>query len=235
MKRFLVLMLFFIVFVMQLSAYIRPFTCPPTEQEWWRTRTGSEKFLWVDHNGHTNTVVRKVADTGDVTTIGSSFRTVTAVFGADHTLKSYTLDSSMLNKDGSYNLDKVAPATYDMINGKWYGDMTVEEKTALWVVYTNKVHLAYLADKAIREAPAKFDVSKTPEEYKKELLGDRKLEDLLPEERLEFFQEFHKYEDEWTRINQPNRWRRIPFLNENLTEQQKKGRNLKTYRQPRIR
>jgi hypothetical protein len=80
-------------------------------------------------------------------------------------------------------------------------------------------------EKEEASAPAKFDLSKTPDEYKAALLGDRSYDDLMPNEKRELSSEVAAYRIEWTRINDPEAWWRMrrPLIpgNEIRSEQEK--------------
>lgn len=230
----------FITFLLALTAMIsfaddvvyipKPYAFGLSTQSWWRVRLNQEEFRWVDHTSKTNMAIRpllKVESTEpNEDTKVSSGNNVSATIGPDFTVKTYTVMNATLRDDKSYDVNKIAPGTYDLVNGKWYTEMTLEEKHAKWAVYTNKVIQAILADIAERKAPAKFDVSKDPEEYLKFLMGDRDPETITPEEEREIRVEFAAYQLEWTRVNDPENYKRSLFpRDEILSEQQKKARS----------
>lgn len=233
MKRFVALICFVLLaafaFAEGEKVHTRPFAFGVEKQPWWRARMNNEEFRWVDHHGRTNTAVRallKVEEENPDARVSNQ-----GVYGfvrPDFTFVSYTVTHGA-TKEGTYeyNIDNVAPGTYDLINGKWYDDMTIEEKHAKWAVYTNKCIQAVLADIAERSAPAKFNVERSPEEYKEFLLGGRDESTLTPDEMREIRAEYNLYRLEWIRVNDPENYRPklTPKFNENLSEQQKKARS----------
>ena len=228
MKRFIVLFFFMLLFALAFSIEaaepIRPYAQNTTNQVWWLLKKGIQKYEWVDHNGHTNTWQRQVASTNNTRT---SSRNYGITIAPDLTVVEYEVfNGPVVNWD----IKDIAPAKYDMVNGPWYYDLTDADKTALWVAYTNSCIQAEYDRRAKLEAeasaPAKFDVSKTPDEYKAELLGDREEGDLMPAEKRVLNTELAKYRIEWTRINDPDQWRRLreplfPGRDDGRTEQQK--------------
>ena len=184
---------------------VRPFAQASTnEVPWWLARRGVVAFELVDHNGKKHLARRNTNDT-EPAKVGSVSSTIAATVAPDNTVLTYTVTGA--NFSEGWSIDNVAPATYDLVNGTWYTDMTDAEKTALWVAYTNKVIQAEKDLEAYDKRPAEFDVSRSPEEYKKYLLGDRVEEDLAPTEKAELNQEYYKYKSEWTRINDPENYR----------------------------
>ena len=220
----LVLMLLFALITCVAEGYIRPYAQTSTvEVAWWvRKKFQVENIDLVDHLGSTNQCRRPIGGGTDNVTAKSRFGHGTAVISPDLQIISYTVDHAYI--DRGWTTNNVAPGTYDLVNGTWYGDMTGEEKTAMWVAYTNKVAQERAAAEARKNAPAKFDVSKTPEEYKAYLLNGREEDDIDPVERRFITREVRKYEDEWTRINEPEKWS-LPdpeLLNINKMSEQKK-------------
>lgn len=217
----LVLMLLVCLSVMAADSFIKPYAQPTTNQLWWTARKwNKERIEWVDHLGHTNITLRTINGTENER--AGSGNGVSIVIAPDLSVVSYTLSHAYI--DEGWSIAKVAPGTYDFKVGKWYGDMTDEEKTAMWVAYTNQVAEAKAAHEAMLKAPAKFDVSRTVEEYEAFLLGDRVFEDLTPEEKLEVRRELAKYKDEWTRVNDPENYELHlpdPRHRNGMTEQQK--------------
>ncbi len=228
MKRYLVLAFLMILFALALSIEaaepIRPYAQNTTNQVWWLLKKGIKKYEWVDHTGRTNTWQREVASTNNTRTSNQRYGiTITP----DLQVVQYEVFYGPIV---NWDIKDIAPAKYDMVKGPWYYDLDNASKTALWVAYTNSYINAELDRRAKLEAeasaPAKFDVSKTPDEYKADLLGDREYDELMPAEKRALNQELSKYRIEWTRINDPDQWRRLrepmfPGRGDNLTEQQK--------------
>lgn len=228
MKRFIIAFFLMLLFAFALSVdaagLIRPYAQNTTNQVWWLLKKGIQKYEWVDHNGHTNTWQREVASTNNTRTSHYNYGITIA---PDLTVVEYEVFHGPIIK---WDIKDIAPGKYDMVNGPWYYDLPDADKTALWVAYTNSYINAELARRAELEAeasaPAKFDVSKTPDEYKAELLGDREEDELMPAEKRALNMEMSKYRLEWTRINDPDQWRRLkeplfPGREDNRTEQQK--------------
>ena len=228
MKRYFVLVFLMILFALALSIEaaepIRPYAQNTTNQVWWLLKKGIRKYEWVNHNGSTNTWQREVASTNNTRT---SSRNYGITIAPDLTVVEYEVFSGPIV---NWDIKDIAPGKYDMVNGPWYYDLPDADKTALWVAYTNSYINAELDRRAKLEAeasaPAKFDVSKTPEEYKADLLGDREYDELMPAEKRALNTELSKYRIEWTRINDPEQWRRLrepmfPGRDDNRTEQQK--------------
>lgn len=209
----------------------KPFAFGLPSQTWWRVRMNQEEFKWVDHTGKTNMGIRPLlVNEGEIrssTRVSGGSNGISAEIGPDFTVLTYTIGSARLDdKTYAYDINRVAPGTYDLVNGKWYPEMTDDEKNAKWAVYTNKVIQGIIADIKERTAPAKFDVSKSPEEYKTWLMGGRDPETLTPEEEHEINIEYGIYQLEWTRVNDPEHYKRIPMPRDQiLTEQQKKARS----------
>ena len=216
MLRYLLLMFVFVfAMVMQAATVPYAFVDAPENAPWWVERIKKERICLVDHLGKTNWTLRLKTATNVICRVGN------ATVSPDLKVLTYTVGSAPIE---NWSIANVCPGTYNLQTNVFYTEMTDEAKTALWVAYTNTVIQAKLASEAERTAPAKFDVSKTPAEFKAELLGDRDVKDLTPEERREFRQEYGRYVDEWVRINEPDKWRPTlePFKSENrLTEQQK--------------
>ena len=217
----LVLMLLVCLSVMAVDSFIKPYAQTTTNQLWWTARKwNKERIEWVDHLGHTNLTMRTINGTENER--AGSGNGTSIVIAPDLSIVSYTLSHAYI--DEGWSIAKVAPGTYDFKVGKWYGDMTDEEKTAMWVAYTNQVAEAKAAHEAMLKAPAKFDVSRTVEEYEAYLLGNREFDDLTPEEKREVRSELAKYRTEWTRVNDPENFEpRLPLPGGrgNMTEQQK--------------
>ena len=235
MKRYFlfVILLFICILACQqglMADTIKPFALSCESKDWWRTKNGWESFMWVDHTSTTNTSYRLV--TNEAPTKVSNRRSVSALVDKDLNIISYTVSDAYVDRtDGyKYDIDKVAPATYDLVNGKFYTEMTEDEKRGLWIAYTNKVVTADKAREARWTAPAKFDISKTPKEYLTELLKDRKWSELTPDEQSELKDELKTYTSEWQRINDPKtyfglEWHmRYEWFRDDETEQQKKAR-----------
>lgn len=207
----------------------KPFAFGLPSQTWWRVRMNQEEFRWVDHTCKTNTSIRPLliseGEQRASTRVGGG-NGIHAEIGPDFRVLSYTIESARLNETNySYDINRIAPGTYDLINGKWYPEMTDEEKHAKWAAYTNQVIQGIIADIKERKAPAKFDVSKTPGEYRAWLMGGRDPETLTPEEEREINIEYNIYRLEWTRVNDPDHYKRIPLPRDTiLTERQKKDR-----------
>ena len=204
MKKFILMMFillaFFVCMVADAAPIIRPYAQTTTNQVWWVQRKyNQENVEWIDHTGHTNTARRVIGSTEDFK--GGSGRGKSVTIAADLTVKLYTLDYAYV--DEGWSIANVAPGTYDLVNGKWYTDMTDEEKTAMWVAYTNKVIQARIEAENERKAPAKFDVTRTPDEYEAYLLNSRDMEDLAPADRADIRREVNVYRREWIRVNQP--------------------------------
>lgn len=222
-KYFLLLMVLFTFVFMSVLAdsnIVRPFAQTTTNQKWYVQRKwNKENVEWIDHTGRTNLAQRVIGSTTDVK--GGDGHGKSIVLTSDLKVKYYTIDYA--NVSEGWSINNVAPGTYDFENGKWYTDMTDEEKTAMWVAYTNKVIQAELKREAERNAPAKFDVTHTPDEYMEFLLAGRELEDLAPEDQRDIRREFYKYRREWIRVNDPlNYDPPLPFMrNSGMTEQQK--------------
>ena len=228
MKKFLLLFLMVFAFFMALAEIVRPTAFyPPTQKDWWRTKNGWESFYWTDHSGHTNTAYRLIGTTSN-TVVSASRQEVTAVVDPQLNVLEYTVKSAHLDENFGYDINRVAPATYDLVNGQFYTDMTEDAKTGLWVAYTNQQYQAHLARESRWTAPAKFDISKTPKEYLTELLKGRKWSELIPEEQDALKQEIKVYTDEWQRINDPRGYFGLEYLfkfewfADDRTEQQKK-------------
>ena len=223
---------------------IKPFALRCESTDWWRTKNGWESFKWVDHTSTTNTSYRLV--TNEAPTEVSTRRSVVSVSAfvdKDLNIISYTVRDVYVDRTNGYKYDinKVAPATYDLVNGKFYTEMTEDEKRSLWAAYTNKVVTADIARESRWTAPAKFDISKTPKEYLKELLKDRKWSELTPDEQSEIKDELKTYTSEWQRINDPKtyfglEWHvRYEWFRDDETEQQKKARTENSSRRGRRR
>lgn len=235
MKKYLAFVLIFIVCMTMLSSLagtiVKPFALRCESKDWWRTKNGWESFQWVDHTSRTNTSYRLI--TNEVPVKVSASRYILAEIDKDLNIVTYTVkDASIRSKDGyKYNIENVAPATYNLSTGKFYTEMTEDEKRGLWIAYTNKVIEADKASEARWTAPAKFDISKTPKEYLAELLKDRKWSGLILEEQDELKAELETYSDEWLRINDPKtyfglEWHmRYEWFRDDSTEQQKKARS----------
>ena len=221
MKKFFTLFLLavFAWIALPMYAEILEPTCTKLEAKWWMSRYNKELFQWTDHTGHTNTV-QNIA-TNPV--VKASGRDCSITFGTNLVWQTYTVSSGHLGQDYSYSLSNIAPGTYT--NGLFYTQMTDEQKTELWVAYTNRCIQAYYAHQAEKYADAKFDVSMDPEEYKAKLFEGRSDDDLLPEEKSFLMNEYHTYYREWLRINDPDEWD-MPFFKEPiLTEKQKAARS----------
>ena len=218
---FCLLMFLVCLSMMAADTFARPYAQATTNQLWWMKRKwNAERVEWVDHLGHTNITQRTIGSQDNFK--GSSGQGVSIVIAPDLSVVSYTLKHAYI--DEGWSISKVAPGTYDFKVGKWYGDMTDTEKTAMWVAYTNSVAEAKVKHDAMLAAPAKFDVSRTPEEYEAYLLGDRAFDDLTPEEKREISREVGKYRREWIRINDPEHFEPkppSPFSGRHMTEQQK--------------
>ena len=222
MRKYIMLMMLLLVCMISMTAdaYVRPYAQTTTNQIWWMARKwNKERIEWIDHTGRTNLTIRVINGPDNV--IGSNGHGIMITVAPDLSVVSYSLGYANFRE--GWSISRVAPGTYDFQNGKWYGDMTDEEKTAMWVAYTNKVLSAQAADKAEREAPAKFDVSRSVEEYETYLLGGRAFEDLTPDEQFDLRAELAVYREEWTRVNDPENYRPnlLPKFNNNMTEQQK--------------
>lgn len=228
MKRYLVLAFLMILFALALSIEaaepIRPYAQNTTNQVWWLLKKGIRKYEWVDHNGRTNVWQREVASTNNTRTSNQRYGITIA---PDLQVVQYEVFYGPIVE---WDIKDIAPGKYDMVNGPWYYDLDDASKTALWVAYTNSYINAELDRRAKLEAeasaPAKFDVSKTPDEYKADLLGDREYDELMPAEKRALNKELSKYRIEWTRINDPDQWCRLreplfPGRDDNRTEQQK--------------
>lgn len=228
MKKFLLLFLMVFCFITLLAEIVRPTAFYPTSQkDWWRTKNGWESFQWTDHNGRTNTSYRLIGTTSN-TVVSASRDAVSAVIDPSLKVLEYTVESAYLD-NFQYDISRIAPATYDLVNGQFYTDMTEEQKVALWVAYTNKQYQAYAARESRWTAPAKFDISKTPKEYLTELLKGRKWSELIPEEQDSLKDEIKVYTDEWRRINDPRGYFGLEYIfkyemfTDTRTEQQKKS------------
>lgn len=223
MKKYILMVLVLLAFmcVMADVKIVRPFAQPTTNQTWWVQRKfNKENVEWIDHTGHTNKTQRVIGSTDNFT--GGDGRGKSITIAPDLTVLTYTVSSAYV--DDGWSIDNVAPGTYDLVNGKWYTDMTVEEKTGMWVAYTNKVIQARYERELEKNAPAKFDVSRTPEEYEAVLLNGREYEDLAPADRADIRRELNTYRREWIRINDPLNYdlpSPIRFGNSRMTEQQK--------------
>lgn len=221
MKKFMLLFLMLFTFAVAFAAeYAMPyaFLTPANEVPWWMKAQRKEKVTLVDHLGRTNTAIRVV---GSTNTVSVGFRNHgSAKLSADLKVLTYTVPA--VNIEEGWSITNICPGVYNLETNKFYIEMTDAEKTTLWIDYTNKVHLAEIAEQNVRNAPAKFDVSMTVEEFRASLLGERKYEDLLPIEKLEIHSQVSVYRDEWTRINEPDKWRALPdFRSSRMTEQQK--------------
>lgn len=221
MKKFMLLFLMLFTFAVAFAAeYAMPyaFLTPTNEVPWWMKAQRKEKVTLVDHLGRTNTALRVI---GSTNTVSVGFRNQgSAKLSADLKVLTYTVPA--VNIEEGWSITNICPGVYNLETNKFYIEMTDAEKTTLWIDYTNKVHLAEIAEQNVRNAPAKFDVSMTVEEFKASLLGERKYEDLLPIEKLEIHRQVSVYRDEWTRINEPDKWRALPdFRSSRMTEQQK--------------
>lgn len=222
MKKFILLFLMFFMFAVAFAAEYsmpRAFLTPTNEVPWWMKAQRKEKVTLIDHLGHTNTAVRVV---GSTNTVSVGFKNQgSAKLSADLKVLTYSVPS--VNIEEGWSITNICPGVYNLETDKFYIEMTDEEKTARWIDYTNKVHLAEIAEQNVRNAPAKFDVSMTVEEFRASLLGERKYEDLLPIERREISLQVSVYRDEWTRINEPDKWRALPDfrMSSRMTEQQK--------------
>lgn len=228
MKRFLLLFLMLFAFLTLMAETVRPSAFyPPVQKDWWRTKNGWESFQWTDHRGYTNTAYRLIGTTSN-TVVSASHGDIKAVVDPALNVIEYTVDSAYLEKDFSYDLNRVAPAKYDLVNGQFYTEMDDAAKVALWVAYTNKQYQAYVARESRWTDPAKFDISKTPKEYLTELLKGRKWSELIPEEQDALKSEIKVYTDEWQRINDPRGYFGLEYIfkyemfADDRTEQQKK-------------
>lgn len=175
---------------------IRPFAQATTNQVWWQVKKGRERVEFIDHTGRTNFAYRTIGSTENFK--WSNNNTV-ATIAPDLSVLEYTIRHGRYD----YTLDMIAPATYDLVNGKWYTELTDAEKEALWKAYIDRVIAERKAWEAERYAPAKFDVSRTPEEYQEYLLGGRDLEDVTPAEARQIAHEVAVYKREWQRIHDP--------------------------------
>lgn len=188
------------------EGYIKPFAQPSTNAvPWWvAKKLRMENIELVDHLGRTNLVRRPIGggtkNVRGTSRWGGSY----AIITPDLVVTNYVIPNASFERGWSIN--DVAPGVYDLVAGTWYGDMTDEQKTALWVSYTNSVIQARNAEEAAINAPAKFDVSKTPEEYETFLLRGRDRVDVDPCERRFIDREVGKYRSEWTRINEPEKY-----------------------------
>ena len=227
MKKFLLLFLMVFCFFTLLAEIVRPTAFyPPSQKDWWRTKNGWESFQWTDHNGRTNTAYRLIGTTSN-TVVSATRSEVSAVIDPSLNVIEYTVKSAYLD-NFKYDISRVAPATYDLVNGQFYTDMTEEQKAALWSAYTNTQYQAYLVRERRWTDPAKFDISKTPKEYLTELLKGRKWSELIPEEQYALNSEIRTYTDEWRRINDPRDYFGLEYIfkyemfADDRTEQQKK-------------
>lgn len=214
-SHFLFVILLLLTFVMwfgTVDAYVRPFAQTSTnEVPWWvKKKLNVENYEFIDHNGRTNLFRRPIGGGTENLKVNTAYNAISAVVTPDLTILSYTVRGAYI--DRGWTIDNVAPATYDLVNGKWYGDMTDGEKTALWVAYTNSVEQAKIAENDRIYGPAKFDVSRTPEEYEAYLLAGREKEDLAPGEYRAIARELRIYKSEWTRIHDPEHWEMTPKL-----------------------
>lgn len=136
-----------------------------------------------------------------------------------------TVENAIVGEDYSYTILELAPGEYT--DGKFYTDMTDEEKRAKWEAYIVYIKDKRAAKNAIKYADAKFDVTMDPEEYKATLMVGRTEEDLTPEEEAEIALEVATYSDEWLRVNDPDKWENggLPPMNESqiVSEQTKKS------------
>lgn len=226
MKKFLLLFLMIFCVFTLLAEIVRPTAFyPPTQKDWWRTKNGWESFQWTDHNGQTNTAYRRIGTTHN-TVVRATRQEISAVIDPSLNVLEYTVKSDYLD-NFKYDISRVAPATYDLVNGQFYTDMTKEQKVALWVAYTNTQYQAYVAREKRWTDPAKFDISKTPKEYLTELLKGRKWSELIPEEQYALKKEIRTYTDEWQRINDPREYFGLEYIfryemfADDRTEQQK--------------
>ena len=227
MKKFMLLVLFVLACITLHAQYSMPYAyhVPTNEVPWWLAAHGKEKFALVNHKGETNTTIRKVGLTSNFT-IGGGNGTARALVTPDCKILKYTIPG--VNIERGWSTNNICPGTYDLQNGKFYIELTGEEKLAMWIAYTNQVIQAALAEEAAAKAPAKFDVSMTPDEFKAQLLGDRVMEDLLPAERRDINSQVSVYRREWIRINDPEKYDReyrgrllMPNMRDIRTEQQK--------------
>lgn len=193
--------LFLFVTIISLSLIGSAEVKVPTAQlgitKWWQERKGIEVVSWTDHNGKTNSCSR-MKGSQDVLK-SSNGRGCSIKISPELQVLEYKVSSGY--RTNTSDLSQIAPATYDLINGKFYTEMTEEEKKALWDAYDAKVAEQKAAEEAERNAPAKFDVSKTPAEYRASLLGDRDPATLTREERRELIREVGLYTKEYNRIN----------------------------------
>lgn len=222
MKKFLLFILCFLFAFVAMCAVQEP-TCFKLPDPWWYSRHNNELFGFTDHNGKTNKVT--VSKSDEVCKASAGWNDASIVFGKDLQWIEYTVKSASVGRDYSYNIENIAPGVYS--NGLFYTQMTLEQKTALWVAYTNKLIQAYWEHQKVKYADAKFDVSMDPEEYKAQLMEGRTEEDLTPDERREIMAEYRKYYDEWLRINDPDKWDfpiGAPGRDKIISEQAKKGK-----------
>lgn len=222
--RMFIMVLMAVAFGFTSFAADKPYAQTTTNQLWYMVKKGVERFEWVDHLGRTNIGSRVIGST-------TNTRTSSRNYGITVDAQLNALEYEVFNVsffDG-WDIKNICPGKYDLVGGKWYFDMTDAEKTAAWVAYTNSYITAYndriAKEKEEASAPAKFDLSKTPDEYKASLLGDRSYDDLMPNEKRELSADVAEYRIEWTRINDPEAWWRMkrPLLpgNDIRSEQEK--------------
>lgn len=218
----------FLSFKAEAATIVTPYAQTTTNQLWWLKKKGVERFEWIDHTGRTNIATRTIGSSNIVRTTSSGMYNRSGIT-VDKDLKvlEYRLEYS---DPYEWSIDKLCPGTYNMTNGTWYTQLTDDAKTAMWVSYTNAYFVAKEKEEqefqARLNAPAAFDVTKTPDEYKAYILGDRSYDDLMPQERREISLELSKYTLEWIRINEPETWVgkqrfQLPGRENNLSEQQK--------------
>ena len=205
-RGFVILILLTFSIISVAEGYIKPFAQTSTNPvPWWvAKKLRMENIEFVDHLGHTNLVRRPIgggtANVRGTSRWGGNY----AIITPELVVTNYVVGGADFER--GWSILNVAPGSYDLVAGTWYGDMTDEQKTACWVSYTNSVIQARNSEEAERNAPAKFDVSKTPEEYETFLLRGRDKADVDPCERRFIAREVGKYRNEWTRINEPDKY-----------------------------
>lgn len=196
----------------------------PPESQWWLKNYDVDCYRITDIFGKPHVITLKKG-----TTTYKSNRWPVYVEYDLVNLKwtNITVEIAPLGEDYSYTILELAPGVYT--EGKFYTDMTDEEKRSMWEAYIAKAKSDRAAKDAIKYAPAKFDVTMDPEEYKATLMVGRTEEDLTPEEEAEIALESATYSDEWLRINDPDKWENgglapMPGGDQIISEQAKKSR-----------
>lgn len=178
-----------------------------TEAKWWQVKKGIQPLSWTDIHGRTNTSQRAVGAEGNVR-FGSTHSGDMFVTDKDFNPLTYTVGHATRDAE----LTWPAPGEYDVSGGVIWTNLSVEEKTARWDAYEAQVESNKVARYNRRYGPAKFDVSLTPEQFKAKIMEGRTEDDLTRAEAREINRQLHEYQDEWTRINDPENWEPLELM-----------------------